>query len=363
MRAGALATAAITAFLPGGAGAALQITHVHHRPEIFDPGAGERVAIRFRLSEAARVALHVYDGRDLRVRTVSSDGEDSAGDHTLQWDGRDDRGRPVPPEAYRYTLAARNAANESVEWDLSDQTGGEVLRGIQVTWDAEAGVVRYALPKPARVNLRVGLQAGGPLLRTLANWVVRPAGAQAEPWDGRDASGVLELADHPKLALTLQAYAFSANTILVGPPPEAIHLIGDLGPDATRRIPKRDVPPRRFSPVARPLGSLRDVALEIAAVNPASTNGNGKPVVAGPVAFRVDVAEAERARLLAERFEVGFFVDGRPVFENEVGFLPMTWTWDPTGANPGAHVITANLWGFQGTMGTASVRVVVESKP
>ena len=52
--------------------------------------------------------------------------------------------------------------------------------------------------------------------------------------------------------------------------------------------------------------------------------------------------------------------DGIFVFENETGFLPMTWNWDSTSVNPGTHYLTANLRGYEGNFGIATLKVDVE---
>ena len=51
-----------------------------------------------------------------------------------------------------------------------------------------------------------------------------------------------------------------------------------------------------------------------------------------------------------------------PVFENETGFLPMTWNWDTSNASPGIHYLTANLRGYEGNFGMATVKVRVVSR-
>ena len=74
------------------------------------------------------------------------------------------------------------------------------------------------------------------------------------------------------------------------------------------------------------------------------------------------VPESEdRTRILAERFETVFYLDGRYEFENEVGFLPATWVWDPEGANEGVHYLTGNLLGYEGHFGIATVKVYVSA--
>jgi len=76
------------------------------------------------------------------------------------------------------------------------------------------------------------------------------------------------------------------------------------------------------------------------------------------VPLRVSVDDADLASVLNERCEAVFYVDGRLVFENQVSFLPMTWTWDPGNAS-GVHYLTANLRGYDGHFGIQTVKVYV----
>jgi hypothetical protein len=72
-----------------------------------------------------------------------------------------------------------------------------------------------------------------------------------------------------------------------------------------------------------------------------------------------DAKEAER--ILAERFETAFFLDGQYQFEHEAGFLPATWMFDPAGASPGVHYLTGNLLGYEGHFGIATLAVEVRA--
>ena len=89
------AALALLCLLPLTAQAA-EIGGVSHAPPEFDPAKGEQAAIRFSLSAPARVALEIYDLRDLLVRRIAATPEElAAGDHQLAWDGRDEHGAVV----------------------------------------------------------------------------------------------------------------------------------------------------------------------------------------------------------------------------------------------------------------------------
>jgi len=64
-------------------------------PNPFNPST----TLRFALPAAARTRVALHDVAGRRVRLLV-DAPLPAGDHTVRWDGRDDRGRPLPAGAY-----------------------------------------------------------------------------------------------------------------------------------------------------------------------------------------------------------------------------------------------------------------------
>lgn len=339
----------------------LSITQVRSDRLQFDPAKGETAAIRFAINQAAKVELVVYDGRERLVRRVSSD-HLSPGEHQLRWDGLDAQARPVPPEAYMFTLIATDTKGGRVVHDMTDVTGGEVLQAQDVRWDRAAGLVRYRLDEPARVNIRFGLPEGGPLLRTLIDWVPRLPGEQAETWDGWDQSKVLRLADHPGLVTSVNAYSLPNNVLLVGERSDRV-TFAELPPEPQRQRQAPDRAKRMYFHPDQPLDSRGDITTSLVLAEGATKDEAGRWIVSGKVPVRLDVSNEDRARVLERRFEPVFFVDGIFAFENEGGFLPMTWVWDTTTVNEGEHFISTNVRGYEGNFGTATLRVWVKRAP
>ncbi len=65
----------------------------------------DRTRFSFTLPAAAEARLTVYDVRGALVRTLAA-GPQPAGTQALEWDGRDDAGRPMPPGLYLCRLSA-----------------------------------------------------------------------------------------------------------------------------------------------------------------------------------------------------------------------------------------------------------------
>lgn len=345
--------------LLAGEGSGLEIANVSHAPDRIEPEAGEAARVRFHLTAPSRVTLRIYDARDRLVREITTPESLPEGDQTLEWDGRDGEGRVVPPEAYSYTLEAVGEGGEIARWDVTD-FAGEAVDVAAVTWNPEDGLVSYRLPDPARVRLRIGLANDGPLLRTLLNWVPRTAGVHREPWDGKGETGAIDLAEHPALRLDATAFALPQNAILVGPPGSETSLL-PLPEDTPRRAKrKRPRQHRMFDYGRQDPGERGDFSAMISLPDDLERTPDGVPIVRGPVPVEIDVPEEGFARLVNQRSEAVFYVDGGFAFERETGFLPMTWTWDPAGHARGLHYLSVNLRGYEGHFGIATIPVWVE---
>ena len=61
--------------------------------------------IRYTIAKSGRVRLSIYDVTGSRVRTLV-DAVQAAGEHQVEWDGRDVGGRPTPSGLYFYRLKA-----------------------------------------------------------------------------------------------------------------------------------------------------------------------------------------------------------------------------------------------------------------
>jgi flagellar hook assembly protein FlgD len=70
-------------------------------PNPFNP----TTRIDFRVDGKARTTMHVFDVRGALVRTLVDENLPS-GDHTVQWDGRNDQGAEVASGAYFVALVS-----------------------------------------------------------------------------------------------------------------------------------------------------------------------------------------------------------------------------------------------------------------
>ena len=335
---------------------ALSIKHVSHAPVKSIYEAGEEITVRFNLDEAAKVDLKIYDDREYLIRTITADAVLESGDHALQWDGRGETGKVVPYEAYHYTLDADNGS-EKVIYDVTDLTGNEkgVLRNLN--WDRKGNMISYTLTRPSRVNFRVGISDGGPLLRTVINWQVRTQGEHIEYWSGYDESKQFNIASLENAKLYSEAYSLSKNTIIIGEEIKSSQYLEIKNPEL--RVRKRSDKFRDNK--ARVAGERLDYPVAIK-LPEAEKHDSGVPVYSGKVAVKINISKVELARLHKNRFEPILFVDGLYVSELETGFFPVTWQLDTGKYKTGKHYITINVRGYNGQYGASTQEIFIDNE-
>lgn len=327
----------------------------------FSGARGERVTYTVKAAQPGRLTLEVLTGDGDVVRRLSV-AEARAGEHEIAWDGKDERGQPVPDEAYCVRAVLESAGGKAEDHPCT-RTGGEVLAGLQPSIGPN-GDITYTLPQPARVLVRVGIK-GGAMLRSLSVWRPRPAGRNLQRWNGFDESGRIDLRSD-RLALLVTAFRL---------PDFAVITTGQDTLDyrawrAAQGWPEAADPPQTESS-AKPLerngqriarqhymARYKDreprIMVDLA-------GRDGKPLAAGAVPadvrVSVDLHPEDRWLLQEQLYEVAFFVDGDFVSEEENGYVPIGWIWNTASLKPGRHLLTVNLTGFTGRVGTKTIVV------
>ena len=338
---------------------ALSIQNVSHSPKYIDTTKNESVKIQYATDQKAQVTLRIFDDRDLLVKKISSKGSLAAGMHEFVWDGSDQTRQPVPAEAYRYTLVAESG-KDKVEHDLSDMTGGYSVAVSQVTWDKASQTLQYSILKPARVSVRVGLKDNGPLMATLVDWQPKTFGTHTLRWNGMDNSGVVDVGKIGNYDIHAQAFALSENTILVGPESGKINLIQNMKWPEEKRVRKQKTAKQMKMHSQQYAEKRGDFVIEIMLPANLKKTADGVPIVSSVTPVRFKLSLSDQLRIANDRYEPILFIDGKFQTENEVGFFPMTWNWDPKDLAEGEHYLTVNLRGYEGHYGAANVKVYVK---
>jgi hypothetical protein len=117
------------------------------------------VPISYNVPEDGNVSLAVYDGSGRLVRTVLCADRQAKGQHTLQWDGLDEKGKPLLAGEYRWKLLVTEGlkaqylltlgTNPTPAWD---------------TWPGNHGGASAVTVDQAGLTIAGGCGEGDPLL-------------------------------------------------------------------------------------------------------------------------------------------------------------------------------------------------------
>jgi hypothetical protein len=332
--------------------------------KVFNPSKGERLTISFRVSRPFKGFVRIFDPEMKLVREIFS--ENAAEDqlNNLVWDGKDEDGIVVPDEAYIFTVDAGDFHGNFAFYDPTVSSGGLVsFPGLNN--DRQKQVVSYQLDNDSRVNIRAGIK-GGPMLTSIVYWSPRMAGRHEEPWDGHDASGVIDIADRNDTLLRIEAVSLPENSIFTS---------GATGYDYFTY--KRDIAPQRPEKKKRPRLQNQIASSIFPSSMPAKmgpeprfrmdlpgiikSTANGLPVVRGKTPIRIFLDDTIKRQVIEERFEVLFFVDHKFVTELEEGYSPITFIWDTRKHSNGEHVISVNVVTMTGWLSSGSMKVVVKN--
>jgi hypothetical protein len=282
--------------------------------------------------------------------------EIAAGEQHIIWDGKDWSGKPVPDEAFTFTIEGSSGAAFD-PFIISGNKAGDVK---DVGFSKVEGTVDYKLPAASRVLIRLGIK-NGPMHRTLVDWRPRPAGAVTDYWDGMDEDKVITIRDHKDFSGIVTYVTLPAATVITYGNTNETYREYKLGRGKDRpQKPKRERKPES-QVLTKPAGLVPPAwarSPKVAMSFPKNTNSL-MPDVSGTIDVRVDVAESDKDELLKGQFEVMFFVDNVFFAEAERGYLPYNWRWELQQLPPGEHLLTVNISSFKGQVGAASRKVNV----
>ena len=315
-----------------------------------DPAAGESAVIEFEPVVKCSADIDIIDDFGRVVKTLKNNETVSASLQNAVWDGKDSTGQAVPGGVYFYIIRLRTSGGRIYTYNPYNETQGLNFTLTTCWYDAEKQQIRYKLPRAAMVKIRVGLQDGGPLLSTPLDWIPQTSGEHILKWDGKDSSGNIELAGHPKRALVLFAYALADNSIIVkggdGSSDNGGKLLSaDLALD--RNIHSRHDP--RFCHEPK-------ISLEFLG----SKSENGVPVLTAKASVKVSIDPRDWPAMENSRYEIMLFVDTVFLFEDEAAFTPFGYQLDTAGLLEGEHLLTVNLVSYDDHCGIITQKVLIK---
>ncbi|MCV2886367.1 hypothetical protein OE749_16855 [Aestuariibacter sp. AA17] len=307
-----------------------------------------------------RVTFYSGDNDDIKTVTMKNV---QPGIQSLNWNGRDNAGDVVPDEAYTAVITAISEDGVEQVIDSRNHSGGELLEQVN-TRILNNSTVAYTLAQPARVMVRMGLQ-GGPLMNTILSWEPRMAGENRQAWNGYDKSNVMHLATHQDLRVLVMAYTLPEYTVITHGNPDLSYTAyrSKKGWPAEKIRPESMISQRngkRISPYYfLPRSAAYEPEILFSIKSDVNKNNNGDVIADSPLLVSVNLNDEDKWLMQQSQYEISFFVDGKFVAEEETGYTPLTWQWDPRHLTPGRHLFTVNISGLWGHVGVYNMFVTV----
>ncbi|MDB5106243.1 MAG: hypothetical protein JWP91_3932 [Fibrobacteres bacterium] len=323
-----------------------------------DPAAAASAQWMVVPAKTGNLEFRIYDegGRVVRVSTRPARSGDSV---RVAWDGKDSAGGALPSDAYYLRITLRDSLDSAV-YDPRWTTGGEVITARDaVTQALDSGrfQVDFYLAKDSRTNLNFGILAGALLHHPV--WMkAMPAGKRRFVWKGSQNRDSLDFGKFHNLVHTVTGYSLSENALLV---------LSGSDPDFAALAMEKPPIARLLRPVAtqarHPIGDILPPRFSIRIKNPLGLAPDGTPKISGKVQVEVIMDDAERLRVMSQRFEMMFFSDFFAIFEDEEAAVPFTFTWDVSAYKAGTHYLTCNIDTYAQASAARTLPVtIVESK-
>lgn len=223
--------------------------------------------------------------------------------------------------------AAVSTHNPEARKGKVDAVKNEIL-ATNMSFDAETGEIKYTLPEPALVRIRIGIRDGGPLLTHLLDWEYRDAGTHTEVWDKKDATGQVDFGTREDYLLVIACI-----------------------PVEQERLENYQTSIRGFRKAPKVIVTFPESSQEdgVVVINPKQIT-----------TIRITLDEKDRAWLTETKYEMGIFIDRIFLMEDEKGINPFTYEFNPRGLREGEHMITVNVIGYDGEIGTTSLPMRVK---
>jgi len=232
---------------------------------------------------------------------------------------------------FLFAVAGCQTMEPSTAKISSDILRREVL-ATDLSFDAQAGEIKYTLPEPALVRIWIGLKDGGPLLRTLLDWEPRSAGEHVEVWDGKDSTGLINFGNKNNLMLVLGALTLDSGKN------------SEILSSTTLR------------------GFQKSPEFKIDFPESQKKSSEGVPMIRGISPVRITLSERDKEWLTRTKYEIGLYLDEVYLTEDEEGTSPFTYPLDTRNMNNGRHILTVNIVSFTGEIGTQTIYLIVNNQ-
>ena len=330
---------------------ASEVSKVRLDKKEFSPSAGGKVTVSFESGSTSEAFVIIYDRLGREIRHIKSDKVDQGGFKAL-WNGKYSDGKQPEGNVFLYTIETATEDGKKAVYNPASSTGGSRMETLEYTFDKEKGLIEYILPKTSMVRIRTGLSSGM-FAGTIFDWQPKTAGRHSLYWDGKDGSGLMNIANHPQLELNLSSYSLPANTIIFK---------GNIVPfkEDAEMVSTEENPwfvKDKYLHYSHDPRDCHDPSFRFSFPG-SEKNENRVPVIFGRTPLRVILNEADTNYMINSRFEVMVFMDGIFLFEVEEGTSPFTCHLDTKGVKAGEHIITVNIMSYDDHVGSVSRKII-----
>lgn len=309
--------------------------------------------------------VEIREATEIQVDMVSEDGDvaktlypmslANKGELVLAWDGTDSQGNHVPNEAW-FPVVSYKENDRLISVEPKDYSGGEVVDHVPLTLPSK-NRIQISLEKPSRVLIRSGVKSGA-MLRTIESWRAMDAGSHIIQWDGLDTSGVYPFTELKGFALMATAYELPEFSVITWGNSKVSY------PEWRKQhqfdIAQSDVRPKLNSTRNGRVLSKVFSKPKYLPLDPLVTMAVNMDTARDEAVVNVDIPKEFRGLIENSLYEVGFFIDGEFISEEEQGYVPFVWSFKPSNYSKGQHYLTVNITGFDGQVGVASTSFNVE---
>lgn len=164
-------------------------------PIFFDPDQGQQTTITYSLNTQASLGVYVKLNNSI-VKTLRAQNLQNQGTYTLNWDGRNDAGTLMAPNAFTVELYANNVKGSDTKTlnvtivKVNTETAPK-LSNLEVnpsTFNPNTQNTNISFNTDKNANVLVEILNGNTVVRTLNNSNL-PAGNHGFVWDGKDSNG------------------------------------------------------------------------------------------------------------------------------------------------------------------------------
>lgn len=322
---------------------------------LFDIKSDKKFKLELDIKEKVKLQIDICSADGDVAKTLFPINSVEKGKLSLIWDGSDKSNELVPNEAW-FPVVRYMHKGKLISIESRDYSGGEIVEQIPLTVQSN-NRIQVNLDKPSRLLIRAGVKSGA-MLRTIESWRAMNAGSHVIQWDGLDTSRVYPFTGLKDFALMATAYQLPQHSIVTWGNDSLSYpewRVKNRYPIAQANARPKINQVRGDNVLSKVFSKPKYLPLDPKVMMDFEHSQEKDEAI-----VRVNIPEAHRGIIENSLYEVGFFIDGEFVSEEEQGYVPFVWKFKPSNYSKGQHYLTVNITGFDGQVGVASTMFNIE---